>query len=79
MLRELRGLSIQDSRAKCYIAASECAGLKLLRLLLLNREQLQPVSAALCRLLSELLLDASTPHHLPEDVRADLYLSLIHI
>lgn len=37
------------------------------------REQLQPMAAALSRLLSELLLDASTPNRLPEDVRADLY------
>ena len=31
------------------------------------------MAAALSRLLSELLLDASTPHCLPEDIRSGLY------
>lgn len=52
---------------------STCVGLKILQLLMLNREQLQQMAAALSRLLSELLLDASTPNRLPEDVRSDLY------
>jgi hypothetical protein len=48
-------------------------GLKLLQLLMLDPQKLEPMAHALTRLLSELLLDASTPDVLPEEVRAELY------